>query len=72
MSTSPPVWSSDTRISIPEAPTDPVLVPMNGFGVTQWGLVHDLTTTEQEFLRTPSYAPELPTEEVVYGDEDVS
>lgn len=68
--TQPPVWSSDVPISIPQAPTDAVLVPMFGFGFTQYGLVHDLTQTEQEFLRTPSYSPDQPGD-VVYGDLDV-
>lgn len=67
----PPLWSSDVPISIPQPPVEKVLVPMFGFGFTQLGLVHDLTDVEYEFLRTPSYSPEMPTDEVVYGDADV-
>ena len=67
----PPVWSSDVRISIPQPPAEKVLVPMFGFGFTQFGLFHDLTEVEYEFLHIPSYSPELPVNEVVYGDEDV-
>lgn len=70
--TQPPLWSSDVPISVPQAPADSVLVPMFGFGMSQYGLVHDLTDAEQEFLRTPAYRPEQPTSEVVYGDQDVS
>lgn len=68
----PPLWSSDVPISIPQPPAEQVLVPMFGFGFTQLGLFHDLTDVEYEYLRTPSYAPELPTDEVVYEDGDVS
>ncbi len=66
----PPVWSSDVPISIPRAPADPVLVQMFGFGFTRFGLVHDLTEVEQEFLRPPSYSPNQPGD-VVSGDQDV-
>lgn len=66
----PPLWSSDVRISTPTPPADEVLVPMFGFGMTQYGLMHDLTDGEYEYLRTPSYSPNQPGE-VVYGDEDV-
>lgn len=68
--TPPPVWSSDVPISIPQAPSSQVLVPMFGFGFTQYGLVHDLTEAEREYLRTPSYSPNQPGD-VVYGDQDV-
>lgn len=66
----PPVWSSDVPISVPQAPDETVLVPMFGFGFTQYGLVHDLTQTEHDYLRTPSYSPEQPGD-VVYEDGDV-
>lgn len=68
--TQPPVWSSDVPISIPQAPESAVLIPMFGFGFTQYGLVHDLTEVEREFLRTPSYSPERPGD-IVYEDGDV-
>lgn len=68
----PPLWSSDVAISVPIPAAERVLVPMFGFGFTQLGLVHDLTETEYEYLRTPSYSPELPTEEIIYEDGDVS
>lgn len=66
-----PVWSSDTRISIPEAPDDPILVPMYGFGFTRWGLAHNLTDAEYEHFRRPTYAPEVPPGDVVFDDGDV-
>lgn len=69
MNTQPPLWSSDVPISIPQPPKDEVMIPMFGFGFTQYGLVHDLTETEYEYLRTPSYSPELPSDEVIYDDE---
>lgn len=69
---SSPLWSSDVRISIPEPMDGPVIVPMFGFGMTAMGLGHDLTQVEYEAYRTPSYSPELPVGQTVYGDEDVS
>jgi hypothetical protein len=71
MPAQPPVWSSDVRISTPLPPEHQVLVPMFGFGMTEMGLFHDLTEVEYEYLRTPSYSPDLPTEEVIRGDRDV-
>lgn len=67
----PPVWSSDTRISVPEPPEENVLVSMYGFGMTQFRLVHDLTATEYEYMYRPSYAPEAPPDDVVADDLDV-
>lgn len=71
MTNTPPLWSSDVPISVPEPPKDPVLVPMGGLGITQYGMVHDLTPTEFDFYRRPSYAPELPTTDIVYDDTAV-
>lgn len=68
MNSQPPLWSSDVPISIPVPPDKAVLVPMFGFGFTQYGLVHDLTETEYEYLRIPGYSPDLPADEVVYDD----
>lgn len=69
--TQPPLWSSDVRISIPQPPDDTVVVPMFGFGMTRYGLFHDLTDAEYEYLRVPSYSPQMPAGDVVYGDQDV-
>lgn len=69
MSTDVPAWSSDVPISIPHPPEESVLVSMFGFGMTQLGLVHDLTQVEYDYLRTPSYSPELPTTSTIYDDE---
>lgn len=66
-----PVWSSDVRISVPQPPESAVLVPMYGFGMTQWGLAHDLTEVEYETLRTPSYAPERPTSDIIRDDAEL-
>lgn len=71
MSNSPPVWSSDSPISAPQPPANQIIVPMFGFGMTEFGLVHDLTDAEYEYLRSPSYAPHRPTNDVVYEDQDV-
>lgn len=71
MTAQPPVWSSDVPISVPQPPTDDVIVPMFGFGMTQYRLVHDLNEVEYEYLRTPTYVPDMPTAEVIRGDRDV-
>jgi hypothetical protein len=71
MGTDVPAWSSDVPISIPQPPTESILVPMFGFGVTQLGIVHDLSEVEYDFLRTPSYSPELPNDDTFFDDGDV-
>lgn len=68
--TTPPIWSSDTRISIPEPSPHPVVVPMYGFGFSQYGICHDLTDVEYEAMRTPTYRPDF-TDDVVRDDLDV-
>lgn len=67
----PPVWSSDARISMPEPPDEDIIIPMYGFGMTHFRLVHDLTRTEYEHLYRPSYAPETPPGEVSADDLNV-
>ena len=71
MSTDIPAWSSDVPISIPQPPEESILVPMFGFGMTQLGIVHDLSQVEYDFLRTPSYSPELPNDDTIFDDGDV-
>lgn len=66
-----PSYSSDVPISMPIPPKDNVLVPMYGFGFTQYGLFHDITQGEYEELRTPTNRPEDPSMPTVRGDEGV-
>jgi hypothetical protein len=54
-----PVWGSDVPISMPVAAPEAVMVPMMGFGMTQYRLVHDVTPAELEALGVPVYAPEI-------------
>lgn len=63
-----PIWSSDVPISMPEATGDEVIVPMYGFAMSQYRLVHDLTAAEYADLRVPIYAPEQPGLPEVRGD----
>ena len=70
MSAKIPSWGSDVPISMPQPPPNAVEVPMHGFGMSRFGLVHDLTEVEFEALRVPSFAPEQPYEPV-YDDQDV-
>lgn len=63
-----PVWGSDVPISMPLPADEAVLVPMFGFGMTQYRIVHDLSAAEYEALAVPVYAPEAPAQEVVADD----
>jgi hypothetical protein len=63
-----PVWGSDVPISMPVPSDEAVMVPMFGFGMTQYRLVHDISATEYEALSVPVYAPEAPATDVVRGD----
>lgn len=51
-------WATDTLISRPEPPSDPVLKDFDGFGFTMNGIVHNLTESEIEDMITPTFAPE--------------
>jgi hypothetical protein len=42
---------------LPVPEDEPVLVGMQGFGFTQYRLVHDITRADYESLRVPVYAP---------------
>ncbi len=66
-----PIWSSDVPISLPESGSDPILVPMYGFGFSQYGFFHDISPADAETLRTPTYAPVLPPGEEVYDDGEL-
>lgn len=66
-----PTYSSDVPISMPIPPENDVLVPMYGFGFTQYGLFHDITRDEYEELRKPTVRPEDPSMRTVRGDEGV-
>lgn len=64
-----PVWGADCPVSMPLPPSEPVLVEMAGFGMTQYRLAHSITGAEYEELRVPVYAPvQPPANTVVRGD----
>jgi hypothetical protein len=65
-----PSWSSDVPISVPQPPPNPSVIPMFGFGMSWYGLVHDITDVEFERLRRPNYAPDMPTSTVVRDDAE--
>jgi hypothetical protein len=52
-----PAWGADVPISMPVPAAEPRMVPMHGFSMTQYRLVHDLTQAEYEALSVPVYAP---------------
>jgi hypothetical protein len=63
-----PAWGADVPISMPVPVAEAVMVPMYGFGMTQYRLAPDLTSTEYEALSVPVYAPVQATGNVVAGD----
>lgn len=63
-----PVWGADVPISMPQPADEPEMVPMFGFAMTQYRLVHSITTAEYAELSVPVYAPENPTGQVERGD----
>lgn len=66
-------YASDVRVSLPEPmPADPqISVPMYGFVFTENGLRHDLTLADHSQLARPSFAPQAPPGDVVWGDAPV-
>lgn len=64
-----PVWGADVPISMPLPASEPRLVEMFGFAMTQYRLVHDLNSADYEALSVPVYAPDQPTGAEVRGDE---
>jgi hypothetical protein len=73
MSTGGIVWGADTRISMPVPTGDVIQVPMFGFGMSQYRLVHDITLAEAQEMATPTYAPPASPGGmvVVRGDADL-
>lgn len=71
MSTTRPVWGADVPISMPVTSGDPGLVPMFGFTMGQYRLMHDITQTEMEALSVPVYAPERPAAQSVADDAEL-
>lgn len=67
----PPAWGADVPISMPVPASEPVMVEMHGFGMTQFRLVHALSATDYERLAVPVYAPDSPTGKVVPGDAGI-
>ncbi len=63
-----PAWGSDVPISMPMPADEAVLVPMFGFGMTQFRLVHDLSAAEYEALSVPVYAPSSGAGELIRED----
>lgn len=70
--TNRPIWSSDVPISMPEPTGDTALVPMYGFAMSQYRLVHDLTPAEYEDLRVTVAGPIDPGLTEVRGDEGLN
>jgi hypothetical protein len=66
-----PAWGADVPISMPVPAGEDVIVPMYGFGMTQYRLVHDLTSSEYEDLAVPVYAPDSPQGSEVAGDAGI-
>lgn len=71
MSTTRPVWGADVPISMPVPSGDPALVPMFGFSMGQYRLMHDITQAEMEQLSVPVFAPERPAAQSVADDAEL-
>lgn len=71
MSTTRPVWGADVPISMPIPSGDPALVPMFGFSMGQYRLVHDITQNEYEAMSVPIFAPEQPASQAVADDAEL-
>lgn len=71
MATTRPLWGADCPISLPLPSGDPVLVPMQGFAMSQFRLVHDITAKEYEDLSVPVYAPYDPSLPTVADDAEL-
>ena len=60
-----PVWGADVPVSMPQPAPEPIVVPMFGFGMTQYRLVHNLTQREYEALSVPVFQPRDPSQTAV-------
>lgn len=59
-------WATDTMVSMPVPPnTDEAVLPITaGFGYTRFGITHNLTGSDAEGYRFPTYLPfDLPERE---------
>jgi hypothetical protein len=63
-----PIWSADCRVSMPEPTGDTEIVPMYGFAMSQYRLVHSISSVEYEELRVPIYSPFDPSLPEDHGD----
>lgn len=62
-------WASDAPVSLPEpVDLDRVHIRMYGFVFTEQGLFHDLSETDHEVLRVPTFAPPPDPTTTVYDD----
>lgn len=61
-------WGADVPVSMPLPAGEGVMVPMYGFGMTQYRLVHDLTAAEYEAMSVPVYAPVQAAGDVIADD----
>jgi hypothetical protein len=50
---------------MPVPAPEPILVPMFGFGMTQFRLVHNITQREYEQMSVPVFQPANPAQAVV-------
>jgi hypothetical protein len=68
-----PVWGADVPVSMPLPPpaNEPVMVNMYGMGMTQFRLVHALTTREYQDLSVPVYQPANPSQPVSQDDAGI-
>lgn len=66
-----PAWGADVPISMPVPVDEDIIVPMSGFGMTQFRLVPDMTSAEYADLAVPVYAPDSPQGTEVADDAGI-
>lgn len=64
----PPYYAADTLVSMPVAPKYKPIIPMYGFAMTAFGIVHDITPEEADELAVPRYSPRRMDLPEVRGD----
>jgi hypothetical protein len=50
-------WGSDTPISMPEPPSDDVIIDMGAHGFTVNGFVHNINESDLEDYKIPTFGP---------------
>lgn len=61
-------WGSDSPISMPVPPNSKIEIKMFGFGMSRYGIAHDLTHEDYMKFRRPTFAPSAVPSNVIRDD----